>query len=77
MAGQGACLRRLPVFIERDMPAQASDRPALGDLIWPLLGLTSIAFHLWLVFSGLVPNLVSRPIHLMLAVPWILMAPGR
>ncbi|MEZ5742067.1 MAG: TRAP transporter fused permease subunit [Burkholderiaceae bacterium] len=43
---------------------------------WPLLGLLSIAFHLWLVFSGLVPNLVSRPIHLMLAVPWILMVPA-
>ena len=59
------------------MQPTPSDKPSRFDSIWPLLGLISIAFHLWLVFSGLVPNLVSRPIHLMLAVPWILMAPGR
>jgi TRAP transporter 4TM/12TM fusion protein len=59
------------------MPASEVNRTASRDFIWPLLGLISIAFHLWLVFSGLVPNLVSRPIHLMLAIPWILMAPGR
>ncbi|WP_299778709.1 TRAP transporter fused permease subunit [uncultured Roseobacter sp.] len=33
-----------------------------------------VAFHLALIFSGLVPNLVSRPIHLALALPWILLA---
>ena len=27
-----------------------------------------------LIFSGLVPNLISRPLHLILAVPWILFA---
>jgi TRAP transporter 4TM/12TM fusion protein len=41
-------------------------------LIWPLLGLVSIAFHLWLIFSGLIPNLVSRPLHMALALPWAL-----
>ena len=48
-------------------------------LIWPALGAVSIAFHLWLVFSGLVPNLVSRPLHMALALPWMLIfvaAPG-
>ncbi|MEM9635107.1 MAG: TRAP transporter fused permease subunit [Pseudomonadota bacterium] len=30
-----------------------------------------VAFHLGLIFSGLVPNLVSRPLHLALALPWI------
>lgn len=30
-----------------------------------------VAFHLALIFSGLVPNLVSRPLHLALALPWI------
>ena len=59
------------------MQPTPSEKPSRFDSIWPLLGLISIAFHLWLVFSGLVPNLISRPIHLMLAVPWILMAPGR
>ena len=35
------------------------------------LAVTSVAFHLWLVFSGLVPNLLSRPLHLALALPWV------
>jgi len=39
---------------------------------WVALGAVSIAFHLWLVFSGLVPNLVSRPLHMALALPWAL-----
>ncbi|WP_368500156.1 TRAP transporter permease [Paracoccus sp. 1_MG-2023] len=29
------------------------------------------AFHLGLIFSGLVPNLVARPLHLALILPWI------
>ncbi len=33
-----------------------------------------VVFHLALIFSGLVPNLVSRPLHLALALPWILLA---
>ncbi|MBL8701098.1 MAG: TRAP transporter fused permease subunit [Alphaproteobacteria bacterium] len=32
---------------------------------------TSVAFHIWLIFSGLIPNLVSRPLHLLLALPWV------
>ena len=45
---------------------------ALGHApIWVLFGAISIAFHLGLIFSGLVPNLVSRPLHLALALPWI------
>ncbi|WP_417685238.1 TRAP transporter permease [Roseibium sp.] len=30
-----------------------------------------VVFHLALIFSGLVPNLVSRPLHMALALPWI------
>lgn len=30
-----------------------------------------VAFHLGLIFSGLVPNLVSRPLHMALVLPWI------
>ncbi|MDX1717297.1 MAG: TRAP transporter fused permease subunit [Anderseniella sp.] len=40
--------------------------------LWLALGAASIAFHLWLIFSGLVPNLISRPLHMALAVPWIM-----
>lgn len=36
-----------------------------------------VVFHLGLVFAGLVPNLVSRPLHLALALPWILLVPGQ
>ena len=39
--------------------------------VWIGLGALSIIFHLWLIFSGLVPNLVSRPIHMALIIPWV------
>ena len=39
--------------------------------IWIMIGLGSIIFHLYLIFSGLIPNLVSRPIHMAFAIPWI------
>jgi len=45
--------------------------PLSWRVVWAAFGLVSIAFHLWLIFSGLVPNLVARPIHMALAVPWI------
>ena len=41
-------------------------------IFWVGLGAVSILFHLWLIFSGLVPNLVSRPLHMALALPWML-----
>ncbi|WP_012069582.1 TRAP transporter fused permease subunit [Marinomonas sp.] len=37
---------------------------------WAGFGCISIIFHLTLIFSGLVPNLVSRPLHMALALPW-------
>ncbi len=40
--------------------------------LWVALGALSIGFHLWLIFSGLIPNLYSRPLHMALAMPWIL-----
>ncbi|WP_028794538.1 TRAP transporter permease [Thalassobaculum salexigens] len=46
-------------------------------LIWSVLGAASIAFHLWLIFSGLVPNLVSRPLHMALALPWTMLFVAR
>ncbi|WP_417512886.1 TRAP transporter permease [Minwuia sp.] len=35
------------------------------------LALLLVTFHVGLIFSGLVPNLVARPLHLALALPWI------
>ena len=42
-----------------------------GRLSWAALGALSIAFHLGLIFSGLVPSLISRPLHMALALPWV------
>ena len=44
---------------------------APGRYIWVALGAASIAFHLGLIFTGLVPNLFARPIHMLLALPWV------
>jgi TRAP-type uncharacterized transport system fused permease subunit len=41
------------------------------------LAAASVGFHVWLVFSGLLPNLVSRPVHLLLALPWIFLVDAR
>ena len=46
--------------------------PGMPRIIWIVLGSLTITFHLWLIFSGLVPNLVSRPVHMALALPWTL-----
>ena len=39
--------------------------------MWIIFGLISIIFHIFLIFSGLVPNLVSRPLHMALIIPWV------
>jgi TRAP transporter 4TM/12TM fusion protein len=38
---------------------------------WLGLAVVMVAFHLGLIFSGLVPNLVSRPLHLAFVLPWV------
>jgi len=44
---------------------------APAQVVWVFLGLISVGFHLWLIYSGLIPNLISRPLHLALALPWV------
>lgn len=39
---------------------------------WIVLGMVSVAFHLGLIFYGLTPALVSRPLHMALLLPWVL-----
>lgn len=39
--------------------------------LWIALAMALVAFHIGLVFLGLVPNLVSRPLHLALILPWV------
>ncbi|MEP3331608.1 TRAP transporter fused permease subunit [Sedimentitalea sp.] len=38
---------------------------------WLTLAAAMVAFHLGLIFWGLVPNLVSRPLHLAFVLPWV------
>ncbi len=47
-----------------------TNQSQISRMIWIGLGGLTIFFHLWLIFSGLVPNLVSRPLHMALALPW-------
>ncbi|MEO1492485.1 MAG: TRAP transporter fused permease subunit [Pseudomonadota bacterium] len=51
----------------------------MARYIWAGLGLAAITFHIGLIFYGLVPNLIARPVHLALALPWVLIyaAEGR
>ncbi|MGR4067317.1 TRAP transporter permease [Billgrantia sp. C5P2] len=56
--------------------AVGNDAPRLHP-IWVLLGAITVAFHLGLIFYGLAPALVSRPIHMALALPWILIFSAR
>lgn len=45
--------------------------------VWIALGALTVSFHLGLIFYGLVPNLVARPLHMALLLPWVfLFAPG-
>ncbi|RCV91794.1 TRAP transporter permease [Billgrantia montanilacus] len=44
---------------------------------WVFLGGLTVVFHLGLIFYGLTPALVSRPIHMALALPWVLIFAAR
>jgi TRAP transporter 4TM/12TM fusion protein len=46
-------------------------KPSGARTFWVLLGFVAIAFHIGLIFSGLIPNLISRPLHMALALPWV------
>ncbi|MGH1479209.1 MAG: TRAP transporter permease [Geminicoccales bacterium] len=54
-----------------------TERGQAERLSWTAFGLASVAFHLWLIFSGLIPNLVSRPLHMALALPWVFVFTAR
>lgn len=40
-------------------------------MVVALLAVLTVGFHIYLIFTGLIPNLVSRPLHLALVLPWI------
>ncbi|RUR29004.1 TRAP transporter permease [Vreelandella nanhaiensis] len=47
-----------------------SEAPAAHG--WVALGTLSVIFHLGLIFYGLTPALISRPLHMALLLPWVL-----
>ena len=44
----------------------------MAAAFWLLLAVALVGYHLVLVFSGLVPNLVSRPLHMAFILPFVL-----
>lgn len=55
-------------FADQIARGSVVSRPAL---VLTVFGALTVGFHLYLVFSGLIPNLITRPVHFMLALPWI------
>lgn len=45
--------------------------PSLKYTMVALLALFTVSFHVYLIFTGLIPNLISRPMHLALVLPWV------
>ncbi|MGA1520064.1 MAG: hypothetical protein ACO34F_09020, partial [Burkholderiaceae bacterium] len=48
-------------------------------LAWPWVawGAVGVAMHLGLVWYGLAPNLVVRPLHMAYILPWVFVASAR
>ena len=58
-------------------PEQDLPRGRLGQGIWIALAALLVVYHLGLIFWGLVPNLVSRPLHMAVILPWIFLFGAR
>jgi TRAP transporter 4TM/12TM fusion protein len=50
--------------------------PSAGR-IWIALGAATAVFHIGLVLYGLIPNLVARPLHMALILPWVFLYSAR
>ena len=58
------------------METKASTPPTVqARPLWIALGLVVIAFHLGLAAAPLTPNLVARPLHMALALPFVFLFP--
>ncbi|WP_050929193.1 TRAP transporter permease [Aestuariivita boseongensis] len=53
------------------------DGPIRFKLLWLALAALLVVYHIGLIFWGLVPNLVSRPLHMALVLPWIFLFAAR
>ncbi len=71
----------IPIFMLSTLSSSTTGSDAEGvprlHPAWVVLGAVTVCFHLGLIFYGLTPALVSRPIHLALALPWILILAAR
>ena len=59
---------------KEDVAAQAATSPlpaTPGALAVLAFAAASIGFHVYVVLGGLVPNLISRPLHLLFAIPFV------
>ncbi len=57
--------------------AAMSPRPFTpGDLAVLTCAAASVGFHVYVVLGGLVPNLISRPLHLLFAIPFVFFFTG-
>ncbi|MCZ4351724.1 TRAP transporter fused permease subunit [Roseovarius aestuarii] len=45
--------------------------------VWIAFGVATAVFHIGLIFYGLVPNLVARPLHMALILPWVFLYSAR
>lgn len=42
-----------------------------ANILFKILAVFSVGYYFWLTFQGLLPNLITRPMHLLLALPWV------
>lgn len=42
-----------------------------ANILFKVLAVFTVFYYFWLTFRGLLPNLVTRPTHLLLALPWV------
>ena len=53
------------------------DQPIRWKPVWLVLAAALVIYHIGLIFWGLVPNLVSRPLHMAFVLPWIFVFSAR
>ena len=70
MRGGGPASRAMRVPV----PTIGANRAWGPHRLWVALGATTVAAHLALILYGLVPNLVARPLHMALLLPWVFVA---
>jgi len=45
--------------------------PPVLRILALVVALGTVGVHVWLIFTGLVPNLIARPLHFAAALPWV------